>query len=72
MFVSFISAFTQFRMVTSQGIYGIRCRSFYIKLAFFNELHLTLQSDFLARCVFDFLPMPHLLKKFVHRGIDGK
>ena len=43
-----------------------------MKLAFFNELHLTLQSDFLARFVFDFLPMPLLLKKIVHRGIDGK
>jgi len=53
-FVSFINVLTRIRKVTSQGIYTICCRSFYTKLAFFIELYLILQTDFMARLCFWF------------------
>jgi len=52
MFVSFINVFTQIHMVSCQGVYTIWCRSFCVKPAFFNELYLTLQTDFGARWYF--------------------
>jgi len=56
MFVSFINVFTRIRKVTVsfQGLYAICCTSFCAKPALFIELHLTLQTDFAARCCFWF------------------
>jgi len=53
MFASFINVLTRIRKVTvsCQGLYAIYCTSFYAKPALFFELHLTLQSDFSARCL---------------------
>jgi len=42
------------RMISCQWDYAIWCRSFYAKLAFFNELYVTLQTDFAARWCFCF------------------
>jgi len=54
MFVSFTNVFTPVRMVSCKGVYAISCRSFYVKLALFSELYLTLQTDFTARWCFWF------------------
>ena len=54
LFVSIINVFTRIRMVSWREIYAIWCRSFYVKLAFFIELYLTLQTDFAARRCFSF------------------
>jgi len=53
-FVSFINVLTRISNVISQGIYTICCRSFYVKLTFFIELYLILQTDFMARLCFWF------------------
>ena len=50
MFVSFINVFTWICKVSCQGV----CRSFYVKLAFFIELYLTLQTYFFVRGHFRF------------------
>jgi len=59
MFVSFINVFD----TNSEGYRWLSrtlhdlFTSFYAKPALFIELHLTLQTDFMAHCCFGFLPM---------------
>ena len=42
------------RMISCQGVYTIWCRSFRVKLAFFKELYLRMQTDFAACWCFCF------------------
>jgi len=66
MFVIFINVFTRIRMVSCQGVYSIWRRSFYVKLPFFNELCLTLQTDFAARWCFWFSANDSFCRKSLH------